>query len=274
MDLEYLFLVFVIWGGCIGGVIAAPIQLEGHFVQGGLVYGKTKLGAKVMVDGQSVRVSDKGFFLVGFGRDANSQTELAVELADGTRMRKLLKIAKRDYSVQRITGLPPRKVKPIEQDMKRIHAEIAAVQKARQRDDSRTNFLSGFVWPLKGRITGVYGSQRILNGEPRRPHYGLDIAAPEGTPVRAPADGVVTLLHPDMYFSGGTLILDHGHGLSSSFLHLSKILVKKGQAIRQNEVIAEVGATGRVTGAHLDWRVNLFQARLDPQLLVTSMSAP
>ncbi len=158
--------------------------------------------------------------------------------------------------------------------MKRIHAEMSIIQEARQRDDSRTDFLRGFVWPLEGRITGIYGSRRILNGEPRRPHYGIDIAAPEGAPVRAPADGIVTLVHPDMYFSGGTLILDHGHGLSSSFLHLSKILVDKGQVIRQNDVIAEVGATGRVTGAHLDWRINLFQTRLDPELLVPSMSAP
>jgi murein DD-endopeptidase MepM/ murein hydrolase activator NlpD len=120
----------------------------------------------------------------------------------------------------------------------------------------------------------VYGSQRILNGEPRRPHFGIDIATPTGTPVKAPADGVVTMVHPDMFFSGGTLILDHGHRLSSSFLHLSKIVVKEGDEVRQGDIIAEVGATGRVTGAHLDWRMNWGKERVDPSLLVPPMEAP
>jgi murein DD-endopeptidase MepM/ murein hydrolase activator NlpD len=142
------------------------------------------------------------------------------------------------------------------------------VETARLLDSARTDFLDGFVWPAQGRISGVYGSQRILNGEPRRPHYGVDIAAPVGTPVRAPAAGVVTLAHPDMYYSGGTLILDHGHGLSSTFLHLSEILAREGQNVSQGEVIGRVGATGRATGAHLDWRMNLLTRRIDPALLL------
>ena len=129
------------------------------------------------------------------------------------------------------------------------------------------------MWPAKGRISGVYGSQRILNGEPRRPHYGVDVAAPVGTLVHAPADGLVTLANEDMFFSGGTLILDHGHALSSSFLHLSAILVKEGQRVRQGDPIAKIGATGRATGPHLDWRMNLGRDRLDPQLLVGPMSS-
>ena len=144
-------------------------------------------------------------------------------------------------------------------------------REARKLDAERTDFLTGFIWPAKGRISGVYGSQRILNGQPRRPHFGVDVAAPVGTEVRAPADGVVTMVHSDMFYSGGTMILDHGHGLSSSFLHLHRILVKKGQRIRQGDLIAEIGATGRVTGPHLDWRINLFAKRLDPQLLVSEM---
>ena len=134
-----------------------------------------------------------------------------------------------------------------------------------------TIFLAGFIWPLQGPITGVYGSQRILNGEPRRPHFGVDVAAPTGTPVVAPADAIVTLVHPDMYFSGGTLIMDHGHGLSSTFIHLHKVLVEEGQVVKQGDVVAEVGATGRVTGPHLDWRMNLFTVRIDPELLVPPM---
>ena len=145
------------------------------------------------------------------------------------------------------------------------------VKKARTIDDPRADFLSGFRWPIKGRISGVYGSQRILNGEPRRPHFGIDIAAPTGTKVGAPADGVVTMVHPDMFFSGGTMIVDHGHGLSSAFLHLSRILVEKGDRVVQGQTIAEVGSTGRSTGPHLDWRINLFDRRLDPSLLVGPM---
>jgi murein DD-endopeptidase MepM/ murein hydrolase activator NlpD len=155
--------------------------------------------------------------------------------------------------------------------MVRIRQDIALAKKARARNDPREDFLAGFQWPVKGRISGVYGSQRVLNGKPRRPHFGVDVAAPVGAIVRAPADGVVTLAHGDMFFSGGTLIVDHGHGLSSSFLHLSAILVKEGDRIGQGEPIAKVGATGRVSGPHLDWRMNLLGNRLDPQLLVGPM---
>ncbi len=183
-----------------------------------------------------------------------------------------MKIAKRDYRIQRIDGLPPRKVTPKAEDLKRIRQETALVKAARRRDDPRTDFMRGFIWPAKGRVSGVYGSQRILNGQPRRPHFGVDVAGPVGTPVVAPADGVVTLVHPDMFFSGGTLVIDHGHGLSSSFLHLSEVLVKEGQRVKQGELIARIGATGRVTGAHLDWRMNLFDTRIDPQLLVGDMT--
>src|SRR5699024_8142839 len=151
-------------------------------------------------------------------------------------------------------GLPSRKVTPRSEDLARIHKEAAKVRKAREIDAPRTDFLNGFIWPVQGPISGVYGSQRILNGQPRRPHYGVDIVAPAGTLVRAPAGGVVTLADPHMFLSGGTLILDHGHGLSSAFLHLRRILVKRGERVLQEDPIAEVGATGRVTGAHLDWR--------------------
>jgi len=151
--------------------------------------------------------------------------------------------------------------------MERIRREAGLAARAREQDSDRPFFVSGFQWPVKGRISGVYGSQRILNGEPRQPHYGVDIAVPAGTPVKAPADGVVTLAHPGMYFSGKTLIIDHGHGLSSSLLHLQDIHVQVGQQVRQGQVIASVGATGRVSGAHLDWRMNWFTARVDPALL-------
>ncbi|EDZ68519.1 M23 peptidase domain protein [Nitrosococcus oceani AFC27] len=247
------------------------LEFKGILQQGSLVIGQTEPGTQIFLDGRQVRVSKDGKFLIGFGRDAKPESILKLVTPDGTYETRELKVAQRQYQIQRIEGLPSRKVTPRTEDLARIRQEAALVRKARELDDSRTGFLSGFIWPVQGTISGVYGSQRILNGQPRRPHYGIDIAAPIGTPVRAPADGLVTLVHSGMFFSGGTLILDHGYGLSSAFLHLHRILVKEGQQITQGEVIAEVGATGRVTGAHLDWRINLFQTRLDPQLLVAPM---
>ena len=250
---------------------AARVQLDGPAIQGGLLRGRVAPGSRVKFAGEPVRVSGEGWFLIGFGRDAAPKAVLSVVFPDGRRERVELSVEKRKYRIQRIDGLPPRKVTPGRKELARIRKEVALVKRARTIDDPRTDFLGGFRWPVKGRISGVYGSQRILNGEPRRPHYGIDIAAPKGTRVVAPAGGVVTLVHRDMYFSGGTLIVDHGHGLSSAFLHLARVLVKKGQPVKQGQPIAEVGSTGRSTGPHLDWRINLFGRRLDPALLVGPM---
>ena len=249
----------------------ATWKLDGDPVQGALLIGRAEPGATVRVDGTPVRVSNGGVFLLGFGRDAPATARLDVVYPDGSRAHRELQVARRTYEIQRIDGLPPKQVSPSEKDMVRIRKEIALVKKARDRDDPREDFLGGFQWPAMGRISGVYGSQRILNGQPRRPHFGVDIAAPVGTIVRAPAPGIVTLSHEGMFFSGGTLIVDHGHGLSSTFMHLNAVLVKEGDRVRQGDQIAEVGATGRVTGAHLDWRMNLHGNRLDPQLLVGPM---
>ena len=248
------------------------VRLDGPRTQGGLLRGRVPPGSAVELEGEPVRVSEGGWFLVGFGRDAPPEAELVAIFPDGRRERQVLAVERREYRIQRIDGLPPGKVTPrSEEDLARIRADVEMVKQARTTDDPRTDFLGGFRWPIKGRISGVYGSQRILNGEPRRPHFGIDIAAPAGTRVVAPADGTVTLVHPDMFFSGGTMIIDHGHGLSSAFLHLSRILVEKGERVAQGQLIAEVGSTGRSTGPHLDWRINLFARRLDPALLVGPM---
>ncbi len=267
LSLPLLLLPGLLWAGA----VSEPV-FTGAFVQGGLVRGLVQPGATVKVDGKPVRVSEGGVFLVGFGRDAPAESRVQIRYPDGRTTEQVLRVAPREYRVQRIDGLPERKVTPrSKEDLARIREEAALSRAARRRDDPRTDFLVDFIWPVTGPISGVYGSQRILNGQPRRPHFGVDIARPTGTPVKAPAAGIVTLAHPDMFFSGGTLILDHGHGLSSSFLHLSRILVKEGDRVEQGELIAEVGATGRVTGAHLDWRMNLFTTRIDPQLLVPPM---
>jgi murein DD-endopeptidase MepM/ murein hydrolase activator NlpD len=225
----------------------------------------------VRLDGRAVRVSPAGIFLIGFGRDAPTEARLELRWPDGSGEARTLDIARRTYQIQRIDGLPPRLVTPRPEDLARIRREAALVRQVRRRDEPRTDFLDGFVWPVNGRISGVYGSQRVLNGEPRRPHFGVDIAAPPGTPVKAPAAGVVSLAHPDMFYTGATLILDHGHGLSSAFLHLRDILVRQGQRVGRGEPIGTVGASGRATGPHLDWRVNWFDTRLDPALLAGPM---
>lgn len=246
--------------------------LVGSLTQGALMIGKTLPGSQVKQDNEMVRVSAQGEFLLGFGRDEAEQSLLMIVLPDGRQVGETLQIGRRKYDIQRIDGLPSRKVTPTSpQDLQRIREDAAAARKARARDDARTDFATGFIWPVIGPISGVYGSQRILNGEARRPHFGVDIARPVGTPVHAPADGLVTLAHPDMFYSGGTLIIDHGHKLTSTFLHLSKLHVHEGMQVRQGDLIAEVGATGRVTGAHLDWRMNLRDKRIDPQLLAGPM---
>ncbi|HSO18755.1 MAG TPA: M23 family metallopeptidase, partial [Desulfosarcina sp.] len=240
------------------------LTLEGHLVQGGIAIGRVDPAVEVHFKGRAVRVSPEGLFVIGFARDAKPTAVIELHHPDGRVQEQVVAIEKRSYKIQRIDGLPPRKVTPSPEDLERIGREIAMVKKVRTTDDPRTDFTQTFIWPVVGRISGIYGSQRVLNGNPKRPHYGVDIAAPTGTPVKAPADGVVTLAHDDMFYSGGTLIVDHGHGLSTVYMHLHKILVEEGQRVGQGDVIAQVGATGRVTGPHLHWGMNWFDTRLDP----------
>jgi murein DD-endopeptidase MepM/ murein hydrolase activator NlpD len=256
-----------------GGVAGAEVRLEGQFQQGGLVHGHTEPGTTVTLNGRHVRLTAAGDFIFGFGWDAPAEAMLEVVLTDGTREQRTLRVAKRKYAVQRIDGLPKKMVTPPPEVLARIQAENARIAQARAADAPRPLYATGFIWPVTGPVTGVFGSQRILNGEPRQPHFGVDVAAPEGTPVRAPADAVVTIADPDMYYTGGTVVLDHGHGLTSVYSHLKDILVKEGDELRQGDPIGGVGRTGRATGVHLDWRVNWFDQRLDPALLVPPMPA-
>lgn len=272
----FFFSLFLIGFNCfsLASAAGAPVILKGEFIQGGLVIGNTQPGSKVYFDNKLIKLSPTGDFIIGFNRDEPTTVPLKIKFPDGKVESRQLDVVKREYQIQRIDGLPPSKVTPRKPEvLERIRREGAAAATARLRDDERLDFLENFIWPTTGPISGVYGSQRILNGNPRRPHFGVDIAAPVGSKVVAPAAGLISLANPDMFFSGGTLILDHGHGLSSTFLHLSKILVKDGTYVKQGDLIAEVGKTGRVTGAHLDWRMNLFKRRVDPQLLVPEMPA-
>ncbi len=247
------------------------IVLRGDFTQGGLLFGKAPADSRIFWGGREVRATADGDYVLGLGRDNRTPMLLRLETADGQSQQRVFDISKRDYKMQNITGISKKIMSPSEEDLQRIRKEGALVGQARRVDSSRNDFLTAFEWPLLGPITGVFGSQRVYNGVPSRPHYGVDIAQPTGAKVRAPVGGVVTLAYDNMFYSGGTLMIDHGYGLNSSFLHLSKLLVKEGDEVSQGQLVAEVGATGRVTGAHLDWRMNWYDQRIDPQLLVAAM---
>ncbi|MFC3193001.1 M23 family metallopeptidase [Marinicella sediminis] len=244
------------------------LTLNGEPWQGALVIGNTNPGAAVSVDGASVAVTDDGYFIFGFGRFEDQAKVVEVE-HQGTRYLTTVPVKPREFPTERIDGLPAAKVNPPAERLARIAREQAEVKSARSVWSDQRAFLESFIWPSEGRISGVYGSRRILNGEPKRPHYGMDIANVTGTPVVAPASGVVTMAVDDHYYTGGTIIIDHGYGLNSTYLHLSQVDVKVGQRLEQGQKMGEIGATGRATGPHLDWRLNIGTSlRLDPQLII------
>lgn len=247
-----------------GEVAAEPATLKGKLAPGSLVYGQVEPGSRVWLNDAPVRVDHGGRFALGFGRDAKFTHTLRVEGPNGVMTLQTIELSSRAYNVQRIEGVPSRTVTPSKEHLARIRAEAQRVREARAVVSDRDDFAGPYIWPARGRITGVYGSQRVYNGEPRRPHYGVDIAAPRGAPVVAPAAGTVTLAEPDLFYSGGTVILDHGYGVSSTFLHMDAVDVKVGQAVAQGERIGKVGSTGRSTGPHLDWRMNWYDERVDP----------
>ena len=255
---------------------AQCVSLQGQLVQGGLVWGQAAPGSRVTLDEEPLDVLADGTFIAGFGRDAAPGAELVV--TESGSCTQALQIARREYNIQRVEGVPQETVTPPPEQLERIRKERELVRSAKSRTLRRPELLqaalAGFQWPAVGPISGVYGSQRVYNGEPRSPHYGVDVAMPTGTPVRAPAAGVITLAEPDLFYSGGTIILDHGYRLSSSFLHLSKVSVAVGQEVRAGDVIGEIGASGRATGPHLDWRMSWRSQRIDPQLLAPPMPKP
>ena len=257
-----------------GFVSAAPlIEWQGSWQQGGLLLGRIQPGQRISYQGEELKTTVNGQFLVGLGRDAPEVSTFVVTNAEGVAVETQHIISSRKYTIQRVEGVPQRTVEPPPEQLQRIRADSALVGAARRPVTDKTDFLNGFSKPLEGRITGVYGSQRFYNGVPKSPHYGLDYAAPAGALVKAPAAGVVRLAHSDLFYSGGTLIIDHGHGLTSSFLHLSEILVAEGSRVQRGEPVAKVGATGRATGPHLDWRMNWRNVRIDPALVLQSFPA-
>ena len=243
----------------------SAIDFDGKFIQGHFIIGKTDPNSKIKIDKKQVKVSKDGYFAFGLSRDRKYDVVITVE-KNGDKKKIIKKVQKRKYKIQRIDGLEEKKVTPPEEVYARIKKENKLIAKARNIDSDLDYFKDGLIIPVEDAIiTGVYGSQRILNGKPKWPHYGIDFAQKKGTPIKAMLDGIATLVENDLYYTGGTLIFDHGHGISTLYMHMEKIFVKVGEKVKQGEIIGTVGSTGRSTGPHLDVRLNWFQTRLDPQ---------
>ncbi|GAB5415472.1 MAG: M23 family metallopeptidase [Congregibacter sp.] len=262
---------------CLAASVTAAescVELRGDPAEGGIVWGQADPGDTVRLDDVELDVFPDGRFFAAFHRDAPALSVLTI----GEECRIEINVAQRDYRIQRVEGVPQRTVTPPKEQLERIRRERALVAAAKavriERPDWLMQIDGGFQWPVTGPISGVYGSQRFYNGTPGSPHYGVDVAVPTGTAVRAPAAGRVTLAEPDLFYSGGTVILDHGYGLSSSFLHMSEVNVEVGDELRPGDVLGAVGSTGRATGPHLDWRMSWRDRRVDPQRLVPPMPKP
>ena len=256
--IKYILIIFLL------NFKVLAVEFDGKFIQGHFIIGKTDPGTKVKIDKKQVKVSKDGYFAFGLSRDRKYDVVITIE-KDGVKEKITKRVQKRKYNIQKIDGLEEKKVTPPEEVYERIKKENKLIAEARAVDSDLDFFKDKFIIPVDDSIiTGVYGSQRILNGKPKWPHYGLDFAQKEGTPVKAMLDGTVTLAQSDLYYTGGTLIFDHGHGISTLYMHMQKILVEKGQKVKQGEVIGMVGSTGRATGPHLDIRLNWFDTRLDP----------
>lgn len=244
------------------------LNLKGKPTQGGLIIAQTNKSATVLVDGKKTDTSGQGYFMFGFGRFDEKPIKLSITF-DGVKYQSTIDVTARDFPTEVIDGLPPSKVNPKPEVYAQIKSDNVKVAKARSFYDKREDFLQAFIWPSIGRVSGVYGSRRILNGEPKRPHYGMDIANITGTAVVSPASGIVRMAETGMYYTGGTIIIDHGYGLTTTFMHLSQVNIEAGSHVNQGEKIGEIGMTGRATGPHLDWRLNLGKTRLDPQLIIS-----
>ena len=248
--------------------ISHAVEFLGNFKQGSFILGKTDPNSKVFIDDRKVRVSNDGYFAFGLDRDRKNNVLIKIINKKETKLIEK-KVFKRKYKIQRIDGLPPKQVTPPPEVYERIKKDNILIGKARAIDSKLVFFKDKFIYPIdKYIITGVYGSQRILNGKPRRPHYGIDFHAPEGTPVKSMMDGVVTLVENDMYFTGGTIIFDHGHGISTLYMPMKDINVKKGQKVKKGEIVGTLGQSGRATGPHLDIRLNWFEIKLDPMSIL------
>ena len=243
------------------------LEFKGKFIQGHYIIGLTDPTTQIIIDKKEVKVSEEGYFVFGIDRDRKFDLTIT-KILNGKKEKIIKKVLKRKYNIQRIDGLEESKVTPPESVYKRIKEENNKIGEARAINSDLSFFKNQFIMPVEGIISGVYGSQRILNGKPRWPHYGIDIAAKKGTLIKSSGSGVVTMAEDDLYYTGGTIIMDHGHGISTIYSHLETVMVSIGDKINKGDIIGTVGSTGRSTGPHLDFRVNWFQTRLDPMSIL------
>tara|TARA_B110000196_G_scaffold207731_1_gene178038 strand:- start:1756 stop:2541 length:786 start_codon:yes stop_codon:yes gene_type:complete len=256
---KFLFLIFLLLFTQLNAV-----EFKGKFIQGHFIIGKTDASTKILIGKKEVKVSKDGYFAFGIGKDR----KLDIVITEGDKV-IVKKIQKRKYNVQKIEGLPQKKVTPPEEFYARIKRENKLIGKAREVDSNLSFFKEKFIIPVdNATITGVYGSQRILNGIPKWPHYGLDFAQKMGTPIKAMNNGIVTLAEKDLFYTGATLIFDHGHGVSTLYMHMNEIFVDKGDHVKKGDIVGTVGTSGRSTGPHLDIRLNWFDTRLDPATIL------
>jgi len=249
---------------------ALAVEFKGKFLQGHFIIGITEPGSKIIIGKKEVKVSEDGYFVFGIDRDRKFDVTIT-KIFEGKKERIIKKVLKRKYNIQRIDGLEESKVTPPESVYKRIKSENNKIGEARAINSNLPFFKDQFIMPVQGIISGVYGSQRILNGKPKWPHYGIDIAAKQGTKIKSSGTGVVTMAEDDLYYTGGTVIMDHGHGISTIYSHLETVIVSVGDKINQGDIIGTVGSTGRSTGPHLDFRINWFQTRLDPMSVLPDL---
>jgi len=252
--------------GCMAATPLSRLQLTGALSQGSLALGHADPGARIAVDDTAVRVSPSGAFAFGFEYDQTKPSIVAATFADGsTEIRDAMPTA-RNYEIQRINGLRPEEAHPSSPDIvARVQREHAMVAEARKTDSDVDFFSEPLDWPAKGIISGLFGSQRILNGTPSAPHFGVDIAGGEGAPIHAPASGMV-LVADQFFLEGGYTLIDHGHGVFTGYMHQSVQRVKPGDRVERGQEIGNIGHTGRATGPHLHWQMNWFNVRLDPSL--------
>ena len=262
-----LFIFFNYTAFLYAKVFSSILNIEGAFIQGSILFGKTKPNSKIFFNDKKIFVNNEGDFLLGISRDEKKENLLILEI--GNKVEKYnINIIPRKYKIQKIDGLPKNKVTPNQKELKRIKKESKLINKYKNIFLDKTLYKSGFVWPVEGKITGEYGSQRILNGQPRRPHFGTDIVASLGSKIIAPSDAIVAFTFEDTFFNGKMIILNHGLGLNSIYSHLNKIYVKEGDKLKQGDLLAEVGSTGRVTGPHLHWGISIFNTAIDPEKLI------
>ena len=258
--IKYILLIFIF------SFKVSAVEFKGKFIQGHFIIGKTKPDSKITIDKKIVKISKDGYFVFGIEKDRKFDIVITED------SKKIIKsIQKRKYNIQKIDGLPKKKVTPPEEFYARIKRENKLIGEAREINSDLSFFTEKFIIPVDDAIiTGVYGSQRILNGIPKWPHYGLDFAQKKGTPIKAMNNGIVTLAEEDLFYTGATLIFDHGHGISTLYMHMHEIFVNVGDHVKRGDIVGTVGTSGRSTGPHLDIRLNWFQVRLDPATILNN----